>query len=198
MSCLSQFVLLNIAKLCLRRPNRGKPNISLRFAVLVTTRGETCGLARISHQLPTAAGDEQCPTGFSHLRVLDVLSSTPPRPSNRKPSWSQHLTDLATKPGETCGLEVFMASVTDRSSVPRRDFGQGGSVGSPVGPPPVLVEVELASIGELHPFCLEHRLLQPLWDIRQAICGASTGGVHHPMPGDVLRTAVEHPSHGER
>jgi len=61
-------------------------------------------LAHISHQLSAAASDEQHPTGFSHLRVLDVLSSTTPRPSNRKPSWSQHLSDLATKPGEIGGL----------------------------------------------------------------------------------------------
>jgi len=63
-------------------------------------------LAPISHQLSTAAGDAPHPTGYSQLRVLDVLSSTPPRSSNRKPSCSQHLASLATKPGEICGLET--------------------------------------------------------------------------------------------
>jgi len=64
------------------------------------------GQARISHQLPTAAGDAQHPAVFSRLGVLDVLSSTPPRPSGRQPHWAQHLATLATKPGEISGLEV--------------------------------------------------------------------------------------------
>ena len=38
-------------------------------------------LACISHQLPATAGDAPHPAGFSRLGVLDVLSSTPPRPS---------------------------------------------------------------------------------------------------------------------
>ncbi len=59
--------------------------------------------ARSSHQLSAAAGDARHPARLSHLRVLDVLSSTPARPSDRKPIWAQHLVGLTTKPGEKCG-----------------------------------------------------------------------------------------------
>jgi len=41
-------------------------------------------LAHMSHQLPAAAGDAPHSPSFSHLGVLDVPSSTPPRPSDRK------------------------------------------------------------------------------------------------------------------
>ena len=61
-------------------------------------------LARTSHQLSTAVVDAQRPEALSHLGVLNVTSSTPPRPSDRKLHWAQHLNDLATKPGEKCGL----------------------------------------------------------------------------------------------
>jgi len=61
-------------------------------------------LTRTSHQLPATAGDALHPAGFSRIGVLDVLSSTTPRPSGRKLRWAQHLTDLATKAGEKCGL----------------------------------------------------------------------------------------------
>ena len=61
-------------------------------------------LARISHQFFATAGEAPHPAVFSHLGVLDVLSSTTPRPSDRKPHWAQHLATLATKPGEICGL----------------------------------------------------------------------------------------------
>ena len=44
------------------------------------------------------------PSSAFSPRVLDVPSSTPPRHSDRKPSWAQYLADLATKPGEKCGL----------------------------------------------------------------------------------------------
>jgi lipoate-protein ligase A len=63
------------------------------------------GLARISHQLPAAAGDAPYPAGFSHFGVLDVLSSTTPRPSDRKSHRARHLADLAAKAGEKCGLD---------------------------------------------------------------------------------------------
>jgi len=65
---------------------------------------EKCVLARLSHRLSTTAGDAQHPAAFSQIGVLDVLSSTPPRPSDRKRRWNQHLTGLVTKPGEICGL----------------------------------------------------------------------------------------------
>jgi hypothetical protein len=61
-------------------------------------------LARTSHPLSAADGDAQHTAVLSHLRVLDVLSSTPPRPSNRNPHRAQHLAALATKPGEKSGL----------------------------------------------------------------------------------------------
>jgi len=61
-------------------------------------------LARISHQVSAAAGDALHLAVFSRLVVLDVLSSTPLRPSGRKPHWAQHLAALATKPGEIRGL----------------------------------------------------------------------------------------------
>ena len=63
-------------------------------------------LARTSHQLSAAAGDAQHPAVFSRLGVLDVLSSTPPRPSGRNPHWAQHLAALAKKPGEKRRLEA--------------------------------------------------------------------------------------------
>jgi hypothetical protein len=43
------------------------------------------------------------PAVFSRLGVLDVLSSTAPRPSGRKPHWARHLAALATKPSEIRG-----------------------------------------------------------------------------------------------
>ncbi len=69
--------------------------------------------ARISHQLPAAADDAQCPAVFSRIGMLDGLSSTTPRPSGRKPHWTMHLAALATKVGEKCGLAVVaLAAVT--------------------------------------------------------------------------------------
>ena len=62
------------------------------------------GLARTSCQLPAAVGDTPHPAVISHFGVLDVLSSTTPRPSDRKPNWARRLADLATKVGEKCGL----------------------------------------------------------------------------------------------
>jgi len=61
-------------------------------------------LTRSSHQCSTAAADTQRPAALSHLGVLNGLSSTPPRPSNRKLHRAQHLDALATKTGEKCGL----------------------------------------------------------------------------------------------
>ena len=61
--------------------------------------------ARNPHQFSAAGGDAPHPAGFSYFGVLDVLSSTTPRPSDRKPHWARHLADLATKAGEKFGLE---------------------------------------------------------------------------------------------
>ena len=68
-----------------------------RLSCKVTT------LAHISHQLPAAAADAPHPAVSSRLGVLDVRSSTTPRPSGRKPRRARHLAALATKPGEKCG-----------------------------------------------------------------------------------------------
>ncbi len=61
-------------------------------------------MACTSHRLSAAASDAPHPAVFSHFGVLDVLSSTTPRPSGRKPNWARHLADLATKTGEKCRL----------------------------------------------------------------------------------------------
>ncbi|MFV2071850.1 MAG: glycosyltransferase family 2 protein [Thermoanaerobaculales bacterium] len=66
--------------------------------------GATVGrhLARISHQLPTAADDAPCPAAFCR------------RPSGvAKHHRARHLTALATEPGEICGL----ASADDGAAV---------------------------------------------------------------------------------
>jgi len=63
-------------------------------------------IARISHQLSAAAGDLLQSAVFALIRLLDVLLSTTPRPSGRKPHISQQLSDLAPKPGEICELDV--------------------------------------------------------------------------------------------
>ena len=60
-------------------------------------------LARISHHLATTAGDMPQSATFSRFGVLDVLSSTTPRPSGRKRHISRHLAGLATRRGEICG-----------------------------------------------------------------------------------------------
>ncbi len=60
------------------------------------------------------------PAAVAHLGVLDVLSSTTPRPSSRKRHWIQHLAGLATKPGEKCGLRRTVAIELDPSLEPAR------------------------------------------------------------------------------
>ncbi len=88
--------------------------------------GWAAGLARISHQLSAAAGDASHPAVLSPLGVLNVLLSTSPRPSSRKPHWARHLAALATKPGEICGLEqledfdVALALADQDRFVPRQ------------------------------------------------------------------------------
>ncbi len=78
-------------------------------------------LARISHQLPATACDAPHPAEFSRLGVLDVLSSTTPRPSDRKHHWTRHLTDLATKAGEKRGLTLFFSLHADSAHHGFRD-----------------------------------------------------------------------------
>jgi len=55
-----------------------------RFDVIVSRSLDV--LARIFHQLSTAAGDAPHSAVLSRLGVLDVLSSTPPRPSVENPT----------------------------------------------------------------------------------------------------------------
>jgi len=80
-----------------------------------TEGGPRPTLARISHRLSAAASEAPHPAVFSRLGVLDVLSSTTPRPSGRKLPWARRLAALATKAGEKCGL--------------RRTHNSGGWVG---------------------------------------------------------------------
>jgi hypothetical protein len=60
-------------------------------------------LARISHQLSTAAADPGMSTALRSVGRLDVLSSTPAAPSGRAPCIHAHLHRLATKSGEKSG-----------------------------------------------------------------------------------------------
>ena len=54
-------------------------------------------LARTIHQTSPATGDAPRSVVLSHLGVLNVLSSTLPRPSARKPRCVRHLAGLATQ-----------------------------------------------------------------------------------------------------
>jgi len=74
--------------------------------------------ARISHHVATAAHDMPQSAAFSRLGVLDVLSSTTPRPSGRKHRWARHLAALATKPGEKCGLTLISRTARSRPHSP--------------------------------------------------------------------------------
>ena len=56
------------------------------------------------HQVPAAVGVAPHPASSSRLGMLDVVSTTPARPSGRKHHWARRLANLATKPGEICGL----------------------------------------------------------------------------------------------
>ena len=98
-------------------------------------------LAHTSHQLSAAAADARHPAGFSHVGVLNGPSSTPPLPSDRKPSWALHLGSLAKKPGEKCGLVIFA-----REPVPGRVKTR---LAAGVGP---------ESSAEIYAMLLEHTL----------------------------------------
>jgi len=55
---------------------------------------------------------------FSSVGLLDVPSSTPPRPSGRKRHISRHLSGLVTKAGEICRLDfALLMSVINPPSV---------------------------------------------------------------------------------
>jgi len=66
---------------------------------------EAFELARISHQVSTAAADPGMSTALRLVGLLDVPSSTPAESSPRAPCSHARLHRLATKPGEKCGLE---------------------------------------------------------------------------------------------
>jgi two-component system chemotaxis sensor kinase CheA len=75
-----------------------------RLASLAGVLGYQGALARIPHQLSTAAADLPQSAAFARIGLLDGLSSTTAQPSGRKHHISQQLAGLATKPGEVCGL----------------------------------------------------------------------------------------------
>ncbi len=64
---------------------------------------------------------------FSRFALRDVVQTTTCRSNREKPSWERHLTSLATKAGEKCGLAIML--------VPRRNqhhvsfCSNGSSVG---------------------------------------------------------------------
>jgi hypothetical protein len=61
-------------------------------------------LARISHQLPTAAADTPTPQGRTPSGLLDIVPTMPASASVRAASICGRLRALATEPGEKCGL----------------------------------------------------------------------------------------------
>ncbi len=69
-----------------------------------SSMGSWAELTRTSHHLATAARDMPQSAAFSRIGLLDVPSSTPPRPSGRKHHISRHLAGLASRRGEKCGL----------------------------------------------------------------------------------------------
>ncbi len=103
-------------------------------------------LACISHQLPATAVDAPHPAGFSRFGVLDVLSSTTPRPSGRKPRWARHLVALATKPSEKCRLDGAVVGHIFFTPVTVRD-GETTSRAIGLGPMAVLPGLQRRAIG---------------------------------------------------
>ena len=65
---------------------------------------ESPGLARISHQLPTAAPHLPASAALRSVGVLDGPTGPPARASVATPCSRRHLRRLATKAGEKCGL----------------------------------------------------------------------------------------------
>ena len=83
------------------------------------------GLARISHQLSTAASDAQRPAAVARLGVLDVMRSTTPRPSGRNPHRARYLAALAMKPGEICGLATDLDALGRDLKTATRAYDRG-------------------------------------------------------------------------
>ena len=121
-------------------------------------------LARISHQLSAAAGDAPHPARFSRLGVLDVQSSTPPRPSGRKPHGARHLAALATKPGEIGGLD---------------------QIGAPPG-------LRLSTLADVLHLSSVWRGEARVWMVDAVLCGAAPGAVHRLGHEEVLEHPQRH------
>ena len=96
--------LLDVLSSTPAESSRRAPWFHARLRRLATKPGEKCGLARISHQVSTAAADPGMSTALRSVGFLDVLSSTPAESSRRAPCIHARLRRLATKPGEKCGL----------------------------------------------------------------------------------------------
>jgi len=86
------------------------------------TRGGGFSLTRTSHRLPAAAADAPHPAGFSRFGVLDVPSSTPPRPtrSGRSPQRRPLRAPWPRIPG---AATTAMSSITEERQRRRRGHG---------------------------------------------------------------------------
>jgi len=128
----------------------------IEIATTLQTRGleQARGPARISHQLSAPASDAPHPAGFSHVGVLDILSSTIPRPSDRKLHWTRRLAGLATKAGEKRGLGWQLASSPSCSAGPSlvpEAFGHTGFTGVSVWIDPEIQTVFVLLTNRNHP-----------------------------------------------
>ncbi len=128
----------------------------IEIATTLQTKGleQARGPARISHQLSAPASDAPHTAGFSRFGVLDVLSSTTPRPSDRKPHWARHLAGLATKAGEKRGLGWQLASSPGCSAGPSllsEAFGHTGFTGVSVWIDPEIEAVFVLVTNRNHP-----------------------------------------------
>jgi membrane protein YqaA with SNARE-associated domain len=82
-------------------------------------------LARISHQLSTAAADPGMSAALRSVGRLDVLSSTPAAPSGRAPCIHARLRRLATKSDEKSGLALARVSPGKWETVRRQVESNG-------------------------------------------------------------------------
>ena len=78
-----------------------------RLNDLATELYEKCGLARISHKLPTATTQSPFPQGFAPSSDFDVVSATTSAPFSPRSLVGRPLNDLATELYEKCGLAFF-------------------------------------------------------------------------------------------